>query len=79
MGNDKPRTNIIALYERGRSIVQNDHQAIEEDDANIFIVDMLDRLMRLAATEDQSVLVYLLAMARIEAIESKKTKDKTGL
>lgn len=76
MDNNKRRTNIIAMYDRGRHMVQSDPLATDEEDATAFIVDMLDRLMRIATKEDETVLVYLLAMARTEAIESKKNKTK---
>ena len=76
MGNDKPITNIIKLSDGRRSLDDNVPMGADRDDANanVFIIDMLDRLMRIATKEDQSVLVYLLAMARIEAIESTKVK-----
>ena len=75
MGNDKSRTNIIALDDHGRKNFHNIQQATSEEDSCVFIVDMLDRLMRIAAKEDQSVLVYLLAMARIEAMEPQKNGE----
>ncbi len=74
MGNDKSISNIIKLSDSARSLNDAVPMTSDSDDANAFIIDMLDRLMRIATKEDQSVLVYLLAMARIEAIES--TKDK---
>ena len=74
MGNDKPITNIIKLSDGRKNLDDIAPMASDGDDANVFIIDMLDRLMRIATREDQSVLVYLLAMARIEAIESTKVK-----
>ena len=74
MGNDKPITNIIKLSDGRRSLDDNVPMGADGDDANAFIIDMLDRLMRIATKKDQSVLVYLLAMARIEAIESTKSQ-----
>ncbi len=74
MGNDKPNTNIIKLSDGRRGLDEDAPIGSDGDDANAFIIDMLDRLMRIATKEDQSVLVYLLAMARIEAIEATKIK-----
>ncbi len=74
MGNDKPITNIIKLIDSRRGLGDDAPIGADGDDANAFIIDMLDRLMRIATKEDQSVLVYLLAMARIEAIEATKIK-----
>ena len=75
MGHNKSTTNVIALRGQGQNRVDNNRLASEGEEANAFIVDMLDRLMQIAAKEDQSVLVYLLAMARTEAIESTKTQE----
>ncbi|MCP4936631.1 MAG: hypothetical protein GY927_21125 [bacterium] len=74
MGNDEPISNIIKLSDGRRNLDENTLMVADGDDANAFIIDMLDRLMRIATKEDQSVLVYLLAMARIEAIESTNAK-----
>ncbi len=75
MGRNKSITNIISLRDHGPNGVDGKELAAQGEDANVFIVDMLDRLMQIAAKEDQSVLVYLLAMARAEAIESSKAPE----
>jgi hypothetical protein len=75
MGNDKFNSNIIPLRDHLENTAEPDDRLYDVEDVSDFIVDMLDTLMRIAAKKDQSLLVYFLAMARIEAAELKKTGD----
>ncbi len=77
MGNKKNNSNIIALYGLGVDDESGSDMA-ESEQATRFIVDMLDSLMCIATRNDRSVLVYLLAMARIEAMESSPSEDRSG-
>ena len=75
MGHDHSNSNIIRLHLGGdqdvtSGIVDNNVENVSE-----FIVDMLDSLMKIAAKKDHSLLVYFLAMARIEASEMQKTEN----
>ncbi len=80
MGNDPSQKKIIMLSEHTKvpgHLADTSHSVGGGDeeydivDVRHFIVDMLDTLVRVAARQDQSLLVYFLAMARIEAMEMK--------
>jgi len=73
MGKDKKETNVISLHGKVEEVVAENGQFDDLDVTGEFIVDMLDNLMRIAAKKDRSILVYLLAMARIEAMEMIET------
>lgn len=79
MVNDKFRSNIVPLHNRSEKITEPDNGIYNVEDIREFIVDMLDTLMRMAAKKDQSLLVYFLAMARIEAMEMKDVEGEKPL
>ncbi len=65
-------SNIIALHEVREKASLEESALYDVEEMSEFMVDMLDTLMRVAAKKDQSLLVYFLAMARIEAMEMKQ-------
>ena len=69
MSGDGARSNVIILCERIKERVSDQEGEIDEADAGEFIADMIDMLMRLSSGHDRPLLIYLLAMARIEALE----------
>lgn len=76
MSNDNSKSNIIPLRDHGENSTGSFERACDGEGINDFIVDMLDTLMKIATKKDQSLLVYFLAMARIEAMELKKSEDE---
>ena len=62
-------SNIINLSEYGGRSEKKSREKYDEKEVSEFIVDMLETLMSMAARNDHSLLVYFLAMARIEAKE----------
>jgi hypothetical protein len=77
MGEDDSKVNIVQLFNSSsRSGVDRETMlsSAKQDETCQFIADMLETLMEMAAKENRSTLVYLLAIARIEAIEAAQKR-----
>ena len=70
------KSNILRFDKKNVGMAEPENQNVEVEDVSEFIVDMLDTMMKIAAKKEQSLLVYFLAMARIEAMEMKEEKPK---
>lgn len=72
MGEDNSKVNIVQLFQSGSTTVADrptSPTGAKPGETGPFIADMLEALIGMAAKENSAALVYLLAIARIEALE----------
>ena len=75
MSSDDNHSNIVFLQdERGKYAVDME-ELPDSEEVCTFIADMLDVLTQMASKGDHFILVYLLTMARIEALDALNKKQ----